>query len=223
MKILTALLLTLLIFSACSKEDKTDVRKAKWGMTKEQVKEAEQAELIKEGEDILTYRIGGKATPMKVEPVERVEGEVDVEEETTPPQVESIGNEYDLLYVFGENGLGMVVIHLRESFDEPGQYLEFFKERTNVLTKQIGEPAKGVASYTDHEVKTNPYEDPAAICRGEHGLQHIWPTKDKRTNVSLELDQKKFAPEPDCNISVFYESVEIPVDQELSDQLHEVL
>ncbi len=223
MKILTALLLTLLIFSACSKEDKTDVRKAKWGMTKEQVKEAEQAELIKEGEDILTYRIGGKATPMKAESVERVEGEVDVEEETTPPQVEGIGNEYDLLYVFGENGLGMVVIHLRESFDEPGQYLEFFKERTNVLTKQIGEPAKGVASYTDHEVKTNPYEDPAAICRGEHGLQHIWPTKDKRTNVSLELDQKKFAPEPDCNISVFYESVEIPVDQELSDQLHEVL
>jgi len=221
MKILTALLLTLLIFSACSKEDKTDVRKAKWGMTKEQVKEIEQAELIKEGEDILTYRIGGTATPMKAESVEIVEGEVD--EEITSPQVESISNEYNLLYVFGENGLGIVVIHLRESFDEPSQYLEFFKERTNVLTKQIGEPAKGVASYTDHEVRTSPYEDPAAICRGEHGLQHIWPTKDKRTNVSLELDQKKFAPEPDCNISIFYESVEIPVDQELSDQLHEVL
>lgn len=223
MKIFTALLLTLLIFSACSKEDKTDVRKAKWGMTKEQVKKIEQAELIKEGEDILTYRIGGTATPMKAESVEIVEGEGEEEEEITPPQVESISNEYDLLYVFGENGLGMVVIHLRESFDEPSQYLEFFKERTNVLTKQIGEPAKGVASYTDHEVKTNPYEDPAAICRGEHRLQHIWPTKDKRTNVSLELDQRKFAPEPDCNISIFYESVEIPVDQELSDQLHEVL
>jgi hypothetical protein len=223
MRILTVLLITLLIFSACSKEDKTDFRKTKWGMTKEQVKEVEQAELVKEGEDILTYRIGGTATPIEVESIEIVEDEADGEEKTTPPQVESISNEYDLLYVFGENGLGMVVIHLRESFDEPGQYLEFFKERTNVLTKQIGEPAKGVASYSDHQVKANPYEDPAAICRGEHGLQHIWPTKDKRTNVSLELDHNKFAPEPDCSISIFYESVDIPVDQKLSDQLHEVL
>lgn len=223
MKILTAILLTLLIFSACSKEDKTDVRKATWGMSKTQVKEVETAELIKEGVDILTYRIGGTAVPMKVESIEITDTETDENEETTPPEVMSISYEYDLLYVFGENGLGMVVIHLRDSLDEPGQYLELFKERTNILTKQIGEPAKGVASYKDHQVKTNPYENPAAICEGEHGLQHIWPTKDKRTNVSLELDQKKFAPESDCNVSIFYESIEIPVDQKLSDQLHEVL
>lgn len=223
MKILTALFLAVLILSACSKQDKTDVRKTKWGMTKEQVKEVEQAELIKEGEEILTYRIGGKAAPMKIETVEPEGTELDAEEERTPPEVLSIGYEYDLLYVFGENGLGMVVIHLRDSLDSPDQYLEFFKERTNALTKNIGEPAKGVASYKDHQVTANPYEDPAAICKGEHGLQHIWPTKDKRTNVSLELDQKKFAPEPECNISVFYESVEIPVDQKLADQLHDVL
>jgi hypothetical protein len=223
MKILTAILLTLLIFSACSKGDKPDVRKAKWGMTKEQVKKIEKADLVKEGEDILTYRIGGTAIPVKVESTETVEVEIDEGEEITPPEVESIGHEYDLLYVFGENGLGLVVIHLRESFDNPSDYLELFKQRTNIMTKEIGEPAKGVASYKDHQVKTNPYEDPAAICKGEHGLQHIWPTKDKRTKVSLELDQKGFAPEPDCSLSIFYESVEIPVDQKLSDQLHEVL
>ncbi|MEE8298235.1 MAG: hypothetical protein V3R67_02530 [Thermodesulfobacteriota bacterium] len=221
MKELTLILLTLLIFSACSLWDKPDVRKAKWGMTKEQVKKVENAELVKEGDEILTYRIGGKASPMKVELADVVE--IDEEEEVTPPEVESIGYEYDLLYVFGERGLGMVIIHLRESLDDPGHYLELFKQRTNLLTKQIGEPAKGVASYKDHQVKTNPYEDPAAICKGEHGLQHIWPTQDKRTNVSLELDQNKFAPEPDCNLSIFYESVEIPVDQKLSEQLHEVL
>jgi hypothetical protein len=221
MKELTLILLTLLIFSACSLWDKPDVRKAKWGMTKEQVKKVENAELVKEGDEILTYRIGGKASPMKVELADVVE--IDEEEEVTPPEVESIGYEYDLLYVFGERGLGMVVIHLREPLDDPGHYLELFKQRTNLLTKQIGEPAKGVASYKDHQVKTNPYEDPAAICKGEHGLQHIWPTQDKRTNVSLELDQNKFAPEPDCNLSIFYESVEIPVDQKLSEQLHEVL
>jgi len=223
MKILTTILLTLLIFSACSKEDKADIRKATWGMSKTQVKKVETAELIKEGDDILTYRIGGTPVPMKIEPVQVDEENLDEDEEITAPEVESIGYEYDLLYVFGENGLGMVVIHLRDSLDEPGQYLELFKERTNILTKQIGEPAKGVASYKDHQVKTNPYENPAAICEGEHGLQHIWPTKNKRTNVSLELDQKKFTPEPDCNISIFYESIEIPVDQKLSDQLHEVL
>ncbi len=223
MKELTLILLTLLIFSACSLWDKPDVRKAKWGMTKEQVKKVEKAELVKEGEDILTYRISGITTPVKVQSVEIVEGEVDEQEEITPPEVESIGYEYDLLYVFGENGLGLVVIHLRESFDDPAHYLELFKQKTNVMTKQIGEPAKGVASYKNHQVKTNPYEDPAAICKGEHGLQHIWLTKNKRTNVSLELDQKKFAPEPDCSLSIFYESVEIPVDQGLSDQLHEVL
>ena len=221
MRELTLILLTLLIFSACSLWDKPDVRKAKWGMTKEQVKKVENAELVKEGDGILTYRIGGKASPMKVELADVVE--IDEEEEVTPPEVESIGYEYDLLYVFGERGLGMVVIHLRESLDEPGHYLELFKQRTNILTKQVGEPAKGVASYKDHQVKTNPYEDPAAICKGEHGLQHIWPTEDKRTNVTLELDQNKFAPEPDCNLSIFYESVEIPVDQKLSEQLHEVL
>ena len=221
MKELTLILLTLLIFSACSLWDKPDVRKAKWGMTKEQVKKVENAELVKEGDEILTYRIGGKASPMKVELADVVE--IDEEEEITPPEVESIGYEYDLLYVFGERGLGMVVIHLREPLAEPGHYLELFKQRTNLLTKQIGETAKGVASYKDHQVKTNPYEDPAAICKGEHGLQHIWPTQDKRTNVSLELDQNKFAPEPDCNLSIFYESVEIPVDQKLSEQLHEVL
>ena len=221
MKELTTILLILLIFSACSKEDKNDVRKAKWGMTKEQVKKVENAELVKEGDEILTYRTGGKASPMKVESADVVE--IDEEEEVTPPEVESISYEYDLLYVFGERGLGMVVIHLREPLDDPDHYLELFKQRTNILTKQVGEPAKGVASYKDHQVKANPYEDPAAICKGEHGLQHIWPTEDKRTNVTLELDQNKFAPEPDCNLSIFYESVEIPVDQKLSEQLHEVL
>ncbi|MEE8136432.1 MAG: hypothetical protein V3T52_04585, partial [Thermodesulfobacteriota bacterium] len=63
MKELTLILLTLLIFSACSLWDKPDVRKAKWGMTKEQVKKVENAELVKEGDEILTYRIGGKASP----------------------------------------------------------------------------------------------------------------------------------------------------------------
>lgn len=223
MKILSAIFIAVLLFSGCSKDDKKDVRNAKWGMTKEQVKEVENAELIKEGQEILTYRIGGNTVPIKVESAQTAESEAVEEDIIITPQVEAIGNEYDLLYVFGKNGLGMAVIHLREKFDEPSQYLEFFKERTNVLTKKTGEPAKGVASYPDHQVKTNPYEDPGAICRGEHGLQHIWVTNDNKTRILLELDQKKFAPEPECTISVFYESVDIPVDQDLSDQLHDVL
>ena len=222
MKTIFTIVLLLLVFSACSRDKKNDVRNARWGMTKEQVKKAEDADLVKEGENILTYRIGGNTVPVKIKA-----GQSDLTSEDgepiTPPQVEGIGYEYDLLYIFGENGLGMVVIHLRESFDEPGQYMELFKARTDILTKKIGEPARGVASYSDNQVKADPYEDPAAICRGEHRLQHVWPTINKRTNVSLELDQKKFASEPDCNLSLFYESIDIRVDQELSDELHEVL
>ena len=223
MKTITLFLLTLLIFSSCSRWDKPDVREAKWGMTKEQVKKVEDTELVKEGENILTYRLDSTTNPIEVEEIDMTEYEVDEDQEITKPEVESISREYDLLYVFGEDGLGMVVIHLRESLDNPDDYLELFKVTTNSLTQEIGEPAKGIASYEDHKVKANPYENPAAICRGEHGLQHIWPTKDKKTNVSLELDSKKFAADPSCTISIFYESVEIPVDQELSDQLRELL
>ncbi|MEM7007675.1 MAG: hypothetical protein AAF462_00905 [Thermodesulfobacteriota bacterium] len=220
MRILIVSFISILIFSSCSIWDKPDVREAKWGMSKEEVKKVEKAELIKEGEDILTYRIGGEPVPLEIEQSDTIEYEG---EEITPPKVSTIDHEYDLLYVFGEKGLGMVIVHLRDPLDSPQEYLEFFKIRTNMLTKEIGEPAKGVASYADHEVKANPYEDPAAICRGEHGLQHIWPTKDKKTNVSLELDSKKFSAEPQCTVSIFYESVDIPVDQELSDQLHDLL
>lgn len=220
MRFLSLLLLLSVFFVAgCSIWDKPDVREAKWGMSKEEVKKVETAELIKEGDDILTYRIGGEPVPMEIETTEvEYEGE-----KVSAPQVAKIDYEYDLLYVFGEKGLGMVVVHLREPLDGPDAYLELFKVRTNMLTKEIGQPAKGIASYKDHEVKTNPYEDPAAICRGEHGLQHIWPSKNKKTNVSLELDSKKFSANPTCTISVFYESVEVPVDQELSDQLHDLL
>ncbi len=219
--ILAFLVVTSVLFTVgCSIWDKPDVREAKWGMSKDEVKKAEKAELVNEGEDILTYRIGGFEDPVEIKAAEttQLEGE-----KITSPRVDKIDYEYDLLYVFGDQGLGMVVIHLRDPLDSPDEYLELFKVRTNMLTKEIGEPAKGVASYEDHQVKANPYENPAAICRGEHGLQHIWPTKNKKTNVSLELDNKKFSQKPQCNISIFYESVEIPVDQELADQLHELL
>ena len=137
MKTLIAVLLILLVCSACSRDKKNDVRNVKWGMTKEQVKKVEDADLVKEGDNILTYRIGGNAVPVDME-----QGELDAavsedDEPMTPPQVEGIEYEYDLLYVFGDKGLGMVVIHLRDSFDKPGQYMEFFKQKTNMLTKEI--------------------------------------------------------------------------------------
>jgi len=219
MKFFALILLTLLIFTGCSRDSNNDVRNVRWGMTQEQVKVLEAADLVKEGDNILTYRLGGNSIPLNIEidEPEFTEGESD------PPEVEMIAREYDLLYVFGDEGLGMVVIHFRDTMDEPDQYMELFKERTNAMTKKIGEPAKGVASYKDDRVKADPYEDPAAICKGEYGLQHIWMTKNERTKIFLELDRKKYAPEPDCNLTIFYESLDIPVDQELSDELHDVL
>lgn len=218
-KTLSAIILISLALTACSRNNENDVRNVRWGMTKEQVKVLEAADLVKEGDDILTYRLGGNSIPLNIEVDESEinQGDSDL------PKVEMISREYDLLYVFGDKGLGMVAIHLRDTMDEPDQYMELFKDRTNTMSKKIGEPAKGVASYKDDQVKANPYEDPAAICKGEYGLQHIWMTKNERTKIFLELDRKKFAPKPDCTLTIFYESLDIPVDQELSDELHDVL
>ena len=141
MKFFVLILFTLLIFTGCSRDSDNDVRNVRWGMTQEQVKVLEAADLVKEGENILTYRLGGNSIPLNIE----IDDPEVTEEESDPSEVEMIAREYDLLYVFVDEGLGMVVIHFRDTLDESDQYMELFKERTKAMTKKIGEHAKGVA------------------------------------------------------------------------------
>lgn len=219
--IILALLLVTLIAPSCSRDD-PDFGTVRWGMSKAEVKKAETAELVKEGNEILTYRIGGESSP-----VESVSGaKINIEgggEAAVTVEVSEIEYEYDLLYVFGRGKLGMVVVHLRDKLDNPEQYITVFKAKTEETSGEMGEPATGVAEYGDFTPKEDPYSTPEDICKGKYVLRHIWPTKDERTNVSIELDRKKFMPEPDCNLSIFYESLEYPVDPKLAAELHEML
>ena len=178
---------------------------------------------------MLTYRITGDMLalsgrtefPLAKTPADG--GDVD-ELESGEPVVTPIHYEYDLLYVFGNGKLGMAVIHLRESLDEPEDYLELFRDKSRKVSETIGTPARGVAEYPTGETpRPNPYETPEDICGGEYVLKHIWPTDRNKTSVSLELDKKKFSSELDCNLSIFYESTEVDIDPVLRDQLHEVL
>jgi hypothetical protein len=195
-------------------------------MSKEEVKERETGELMREGNEALTYRIGGELSTVASEGM--VEVEVDgndgaVSQPRVTIEVEKIEPEYDIVYAFKDGKLGMAVLHLRDSAQHPAEYIRLLREKSAVISKEIGMPASGVAEYGESEPKQDPYSNPGEICEGKYVLKHVWPTLDERTDISIELDQKKFSPAPDCNLSVFYESVEYPVDPSLSDELHEML
>lgn len=217
MKKLIALILIAVVLGACSKDDKPDYRQARWGMSKNEVKKAETAELVKEGNDILTYRFGG---------VEVVEEEVSQKDDKhkDAPQVAKIDFDYDLLYVFGEGKLAMIVVHLRDSFSDQNEYVFLMDNKRKDLNKSLGSPPEqGLAKADKEAIISGKGPDGKSICEGEMDIKYIWPTKDKRTNASLELGPKKFSKTPDCSMSIFYESVEFPLDPELSAQLHDLL
>ena len=219
------MLLTILLSLAavsCSRDKKPDFRDVKWGMTKDEVKKHESAELVKEGNEILTYRLGGDSAPVLVE------GDVQVDVEGKPDarvtvEVEKEEPAYDLVYVFGNGKLSMAIVHLRDTLADPAEYLEAFKQKSREISKETGETASGVAEYGESEPKDDPYSDPGEICEGKYVLKHVWPTVRERTDVTLELDRRKFSPEPDCNLAVFYESADHPVDAGLFDELHDLL
>lgn len=218
MKKLPALLI-IIFLAACSRGDKTDVRGVSWGMAPDQVKGLEKAELANESGDIITYRIGG-VKKIDVADDNPPSGDSDA----PPPEVEEIDYEYDLLYVFNNNKLSMAVVHLRDTLESPEDYLELFRGYSKKVSDKTGQPARGIVSYPEGEEEApDPYSDPASICRGEHSVKHFWPSVKKRTNITLELDSKKYAPGPECNISVFYESVKYPADPDLSQELHDLL
>ncbi len=232
-RLTTAALLAVAVLLAagctCSRDRKPDFRSVRWGMSKEEVKEHEKAELMKEGGDLLIYRIGGELS--MVEYGGTVEAEVNagdgngsvVSDPRVTIEFEKREPEYDVVYAFRDGKLGMAVLHLRETTDDPAEYITLLREKSAEISGMTGAQASGVAEYGGNETKSDPYSSPGEICEGKYALRHAWPTFNKRTDISIELDKKKFAPSPDCNLSVFYESVEYPIAPALSDELHETL
>ncbi len=215
--------------SSCSRDKKPDFRDVRWGMSKEEVRKRETAELMKEGNEVLIYRIGGGLSTVESE------GTVEVELDAKPGdgsaresprvtiEVETPEPEYDVVYAFKDGRLGMAVLHLRDSAQDPSEYIRLLREKSAEISKETGTPASGVAEYGVGAPKDDPYSAPREICEGQYSLKHAWPTFKNRTDVTIELDQKKFSHEPDCNLSVFYESVKYPIDPALSGELHEKL
>ena len=217
-------ILTLLLLAPSYSRDKTpDVRDVRWGMSKAEVKKAETAELMKEGENILTYRLA--ADPEKTEETYTVSVEENGETRDALVTVETVRNEpsWDLVYVFEGDKLAMTAIHLRDTFDDPADYIALMREKSLAISRELDTPAAGIAEYGDSPRKEDPYSAPAEICEGKYSLRHVWPTVRDRTDISIELDAKKNVTTPDCNLSVFYESVKYPVEPALSQDLHDLL
>ncbi|HML96483.1 MAG TPA: hypothetical protein PKC29_13750 [Thermodesulfobacteriota bacterium] len=217
-------ILTLAILApSCSRDKTPDIRDARWGMSKAEVKKAEKAELMKEGENILTYRIGGE--PDKTEGTFTVTVDQNGETRDALVTIETIRNEpsWDLVYVFEDGKLATAAIHLRDTFDDPADYVSLMREKSLAISKELDTPAAGVAEYGDNPRKDDPYSAPEEICEGKYSLRHVWPTVRDRTDISIELDAKKNVTTPDCNLSVFYESVKYPVEPALSQDLHDLL
>ena len=213
----------------CSRDRKPDFRDVRWGMSKDEVKKHETGQLMKEGNEVLVYRIGGGTKTIESEgTVElKVTGKDDGGPALSKPKVtidvEKTEPEYDVVYAFNDGRLGMAVLHLRDTESDPSEYISILKEKTSEISKATGEKAAGVAEYGESAPKDNPYSSPEEICEGKYSLKHAWPTINDRTDISIELDRKKFSPEPDCNLSVFYESIKYPIDPDLSDELHKTL
>ena len=218
-----AILTLLLLAPSCSRDKTPDVRDVRWGMSKAEVKKAETAELMKEGENILTYRLA--ADPEKTEETYTVSVEENGETRDALVTVETVRNEpsWDLVYVFEGDKLAMTAIHLRDTFDDPADYIALMREKSLAISRELDTPAAGIAEYGDSPRKEDPYSAPAEICEGKYSLRHVWPTVRDRTDISIELDAKKNVTSPDCNLSVFYESVKYPVEPALSQDLHDLL
>lgn len=227
--LLLSLFICLAVSCTCSRDRKPDFRDVRWGMSRDEVKKHETGELMKEGNEVLVYRIGGGSITFETQGT--VEVEVNGKDDGGPAlsrprvtiEVEKPDPEYDVVYAFKDGKLGMAVLHLRDTESDPAEYIAILKEKTAEISKETGVPASGVAEYGESAPKDDPYSSPGEICEGKYALTHAWPTVNKRTDISIELDEKKFASAPDCNLSVFYESVKYPIDTVLSDELHEML
>ena len=198
-------------------------------MSRDDVKKHESGELMKEGDDVLVYRIGGGTTTFESQGTVEVEvngndkGGPSLSKPRVTIEVEKTEPEYDVVYAFKDGKLGMAVLHLRDNYSDPAEYITVLKEKTSEISEETGVQATGVAEYGESAPREDPYSSPGEICEGKYSLRHVWPTLNDRTEVSIELDKKKFSSEPGCNLSVFYESVKYPIDPVLSDELHDTL
>ena len=119
----SAVILALLISLAApsfSAEVKPDFRQVNWGMSKDEVKKHENAEVIKDGETILIYRIKGGTSHevIHTQPAPGVKSQ-ELEIDLDVP-------DYDLVYLFPDGKLGMAVLHMDNPRAKADDYIDEF-------------------------------------------------------------------------------------------------
>lgn len=201
--------------------EKPDFRDVTWGMSKEEVKKRENTEMVKEGEFLLIYKIKGETVHEVIEQPSalQVEGQkpVIIEYDIELP-------DYDLVYLFPDNKLGMAILHMNNPQADADDYLDEFDRKADELVEKTGKEPKGMAKYGENETEDVIYKHPERICSGIYAIKLSWPTVDDKTNIMMELDDRKTAPDKsECTLSIFYESVKYPLDPASSDKMHREL
>lgn len=168
-KLLTLVGLSLFIF-ACSNDNKTtdstqatqapeidneavekyDFRKAKWGMSKQEVKETEETEPILEKENLIDYSIM------------------------------FLGMQAQVGYTFKDDELIRAGFFFFSKFDSKNKYIEKYNSLKEELTKANGKPVLDTEKQKDPSQTIDPDNQGEAVCSGDMLYASQWdlPTTD---------------------------------------------
>jgi len=216
--VLLALLISIATPSFSTENNKPDFRQVNWGMSRDEVMKHENAEKVKETDSILVYFIKGgpKHHVFHTHP--------DFDGKSMEMSIDIDVPDYNLVYLFQDGKLGMAIMHMDNPKAKPGDYLDELDFKDDEITEATGKEPKGMAKYGKNKTEDAIYDHPERICSGIYAVKLIWPDVNDRTNIPMELDDRKSAEDKsECTLSIFYESVKHPLDPASSAKMHEVL
>lgn len=127
-----------------------DFRKARWGMSKEQVMESERAKLIFDNENSVEYRvfIGDFQTQAN--------------------------------YTFDNDKLVRVGLYFLTEYEDKNKYIEVYEFLQDGMTKGVGSPVLDKVVQTDPSATIEEGQEGQAVCNGElvYGTQWQYPGSD---------------------------------------------
>ena len=216
-----AVIVVLLLFPAAPSfpaDEKPDLRDVRWGMSKDEVKKHEKAELVQDGDGILIYKIESGTSH------EFIQGPQVGDQKPPVIEIDLDVPAYDLVYLFPDGKLGMAVLHMNNLQAQADDYIDEFDRQSDEIIEATGKEPSGMAKYRENETVDALYSHPERICNGIYAIKNIWPTIDGRTNIMMELDDRKTELDKyECTLAIFYESVKFPIDPAASAKLHESL
>jgi hypothetical protein len=217
----SAVIVTLILSFAApsfSADQKPDFRQVSWGMSKDEVKKKENAEMVKETDSILVYLIKG-GPKHKI-----IHTQPDLDGKSMELGIDVDIPDYNLVYLFPDGKLGMAILHMDNPKADPDDYLDEFDIKADEITEETGKEPRGMAKYGENETEDAIYAHPERICSGIYAVKLMWPEVNDKTNIMMELDSRKDAQDKsECTLSIFYDSVKFPVDPASSAKMHEVL